>query len=96
MGNYELFYSLGVQVFTLERSPKVGCTRSPWAVKKRNKKINDPKYNERIKGEASILRKLNHPNIVGFRGFGSGASGEPCLVMEKLHASLGIIIYHNL
>ncbi|XP_033223233.1 lymphokine-activated killer T-cell-originated protein kinase [Belonocnema kinseyi] len=88
----ELGYGCGVQVFTLERSPKVGCVRSPWAVKKRNKRINDPKYSERIKGEASILRKLNHPNVIGFRGFASGSSGEPCLVMEKLDASLGDMI----
>lgn len=88
----ELGYGCGVKVFTLERSPKVGCIRSPWAVKKRNKVIKDPKYNERIRDEASILRKLNHPNIIGFRGFTKEASGEPCLVMEKLDSSLGDMI----
>lgn len=78
-----------MKVFTLERSPKVGCIRSPWAVKKRNKIVKDPKYNERIRDEASILRKLNHPNIIGFRGLTKASSGEPCLVMEKLDSSLG-------
>lgn len=82
---------LGVSVFNLERSPKVGFIRSPWAIKKRNRKIQESeKYNERIRFEAEILRKLNHPNIVGFRGFTEMKNGEPCLAMEKLDASLGI------
>ena len=51
-------------MFSLERSPKVGFSRSPWAIKKRNHRIAaDKKYNERIRFEAEVLRKLNHPNM---------------------------------
>ncbi|KAJ8680034.1 hypothetical protein QAD02_015821 [Eretmocerus hayati] len=89
----QIGYGCGVNVFTLERSPKVGFTRSPWAIKKRNKNvINDPKYNSRIKLEAEILRKLSHPNIVGFRAFTVSPNGDPCLAMEKLDISLGDMI----
>lgn len=85
----QIGYGCGVTVFSLERSPKVGFARSPWAIKKRNRKIvEDKKYNERIRFEAEVLRKLNHPNIVGFRAF-TEVSNEPCLAMEKLDASLG-------
>ncbi|CAL7947718.1 unnamed protein product [Xylocopa violacea] len=86
----QIGYGCGVNVFSLERSPKVGFTRSPWAIKKRNSKIvENKKYTDRIRFEAEILRKLNHPNIVGFRGFTEVSNGEPCLAMEKLDASLG-------
>ncbi|XP_076233518.1 lymphokine-activated killer T-cell-originated protein kinase [Calliopsis andreniformis] len=85
----QIGYGCGVSVFSLERSPKVGFTRSPWAIKKRNRKVpEDKKYNERIRFEAEVLRKLNHPNIVGFRAF-TEVSDEPCLAMEKLDSSLG-------
>ncbi|XP_033321760.1 lymphokine-activated killer T-cell-originated protein kinase [Megalopta genalis] len=89
----QIGYGCGVSVFCLERSPKVGFVRSPWAIKKRNRRVQeDKKYNERIRFEAEVLRKLNHPNIVGFRGFTEVPNGEridPCLAMEKLDASLG-------
>ncbi|XP_043274328.1 lymphokine-activated killer T-cell-originated protein kinase [Venturia canescens] len=87
----QIGYGCGVNVFTLERSPKIGHVRSPWAVKKRNNRIahHDKKYNERIRLEADILRKLNHPNIIGFRAFTISPTGDPCLVMEQLDNSLG-------
>ncbi|XP_076626587.1 lymphokine-activated killer T-cell-originated protein kinase [Colletes latitarsis] len=85
----QIGYGCGVAVFSLERSPRVGFARSPWAIKKRNHKVVDRKYNERIRFEAEILRKLDHPNIVGFRAFTEVANGEPCLAMEKLDTSLG-------
>lgn len=82
--------SLGVNVFTLERSPKVGFIRSPWALKKRNKNvIGSNKYYTRIKSEAEILRKLKHPNIIGFRALTYTEGGDACLAMEKLDISLG-------
>lgn len=83
-------YGCGINVFSLERSPKVGFIRSPWAIKKRNCKVtDDQKYNERLRFEAEILRKLNHPNVIGFRAFVELSNGEPCLAMEKLDSSLG-------
>ncbi|XP_015602278.1 lymphokine-activated killer T-cell-originated protein kinase [Cephus cinctus] len=86
-------YGTYVNVFTLERSPKVGFVRSPWALKKVNRNALSTKaYNTRICLEAEILCKLNHPNIVGFRAFTKASHGEACLVMEKLEVSLGDII----
>ncbi|CAK9810100.1 Lymphokine-activated killer T-cell-originated protein kinase [Anthophora plagiata] len=92
----QIGYGCGVNVFSLERSPKVGFSRSPWAIKKRNRKVEDNKYNERIRFEAEVLRKLNHENIVGFRAFAEISKGEPCLIMEKLDASLGDMIEQRL
>ncbi|CAD6215618.1 GSCOCG00000430001-RA-CDS [Cotesia congregata] len=89
----QIGYGCGVNVFTLERSPKVGFARSPWAIKKRNANLSkDIKYDLRIKFEADILRNLNHPNIVGFRALTLSATGIPCLAMEKLDQSLGDLI----
>lgn len=88
----QIGYGCGVNVFSLERSPKVGFTRSPWAIKKPNRKVvQDKQYSDRLRFEAEILRKLKHPNIVGFRAF-TEISNEPCLAMEKLDYSLGDII----
>ncbi|KAK2584525.1 hypothetical protein KPH14_006895 [Odynerus spinipes] len=89
----QIGYGCGVQVFTLERSPKVGFVRSPWAIKKRNSRVTkDKEYDDRIRLEAEILQKLNHPNIVGFRAFTLSSKGEPCLAMEQLDYSLGDMI----
>jgi len=80
----------GVAVYMLERSPKVGSVRSPWAVKKWLKGRNNETTDGRLQLEANVLRKLNHPNIIGFRAFTKGADGKPCLAMEALDMSLGI------
>lgn len=77
----------------LERSPKVGLVRSPWAVKKWLKGRNNEVNNGRLRLEADVLRRLNHPNIVGFRAFTTGIDGKLCLAMEALDMSLGI--YEN-
>lgn len=37
-------------------------------------------------------RKLNHPNIVGFRGVKKTSDGLQALVMEDCHISLGNIL----
>lgn len=90
--NYTLFSCLlsGAAVYMLERSPKVGSIRSPWAVKKWLKGKSDAANDGRLRLEADVLRQLNHPNIVGFRAFTNGADGKPCLAMEALDMSLGI------
>ncbi|XP_015111460.1 lymphokine-activated killer T-cell-originated protein kinase homolog [Diachasma alloeum] len=89
----QIGYGCGVNVFTLERSPKVGLIRSPWAIKKRNTSVSkDKKYDERIRLEAKILRALQHPNIVGFRALTESEAGVPCLAMEQLDVSLGDMI----
>lgn len=81
--------STGVNVFQLERSPRIGFARSPWAIKKRNNWAKDKKYDNRIRLEAEILKNLKHPNIVGFRAFTLSETGAPCLAMEQLDVSLG-------
>ncbi|XP_032689951.1 lymphokine-activated killer T-cell-originated protein kinase isoform X2 [Odontomachus brunneus] len=82
-------YGTGVAVYMLERSPKVGFIRSPWAIKKWLKGKNNEANNERLQLEADTLRQLNHPNIVGFRAFTTGVDGKYCLAMEALDISLG-------
>ncbi|XP_063983668.1 lymphokine-activated killer T-cell-originated protein kinase homolog [Diachasmimorpha longicaudata] len=89
----QIGYGCGVNVFTLERSPKVGLIRSPWAIKKRNTSIaKDKKYDDMIRLEGNILRALKHPNIVGFRALTESETGVPCLAMEQLDVSLGNMI----
>ena len=39
-----------------------------------------------------MLKNLNHPNIVGFRGFTKSEDGRDVLVMEDCDASLGDIL----
>lgn len=74
----------------LERSSEVGCTRSPWAIKKWMRGKNNEANDGRLRIEADFLRQLNHPNIVGFRAFTTGIDGKLCLAMEALDMSLGI------
>jgi PDZ-binding kinase len=87
-----------VGVFVLERSPKPsGELRSPWAIKKVQKLRNTSKalFSERIVIEAEILKTLQHPNIIGYRGF-TTRDGDPVLAMEKASRSLGDIIVERM
>ena len=67
----KLGWGTGVMVYRLDREPTGSrptyrnSPRSPWAVKKA-KKIRE-EARKRLIFESEILRKLNHPNIVGFR-----------------------------
>ncbi|KAH8345010.1 lymphokine-activated killer T-cell-originated protein kinase [Drosophila kikkawai] len=90
-----LGHGTGVSVYRLDRSPRQGQIRSPWAVKRitQNPRIRkDPLFNKRIVYEAEILRKLQHPNIVGFRGVVSTAEGVDTLALELCTTSLGSIL----
>jgi PDZ-binding kinase len=49
-------------------------------------------YALRLKDEAEILKKLNHPNIVGFRAFVKAVDGRDCLAMEECDTSVGDLI----
>jgi PDZ-binding kinase len=89
--NFELFF-LGVSVYRLKRSPKVGIHQSPWAVKRVVCTNVDSTYSERLKNEANILKKLNHPNIVGFRAFVKAEDGRDCLAMEECDTSVADLI----
>lgn len=86
-------FGTGIAVYELERSPAFNKFRSPWAIKKlirRNK--NNNAIQERLRNEADILRKLVHPNVVGFRAFLENKDGNNILAMEECSSSLGDII----
>lgn len=68
-------------------------TQSPWAIKKLlvNRK-KDNKLKKRLESEANILKKLNHPNIIGFRAYIKTPDGRNCLAMEECTTCLGDMI----
>ncbi|XP_014365269.2 lymphokine-activated killer T-cell-originated protein kinase homolog [Papilio machaon] len=86
-----LGYGTGVSVMQLVRSPKAGQIRSPWALKMLNKRVKPNKvYTERLQAEAELLQRMSHPNIVGFRAFGT--TKILYLGMEACDLSLGDMI----
>ncbi|XP_041482629.1 lymphokine-activated killer T-cell-originated protein kinase-like [Lytechinus variegatus] len=89
----KLGWGTGVSVYLLERSPKPdGSGRSPWAVKKVRSKYKKDRglvdVEGRLKKEAVILKKMDHPNIVEFRALSKSADGSLCLSMENGQQSL--------
>ncbi|GBP38791.1 hypothetical protein EVAR_33540_1 [Eumeta japonica] len=86
-----LGYGTGVSVLQLVRSPRAGQMRSPWALKMINKKVKPNRiFSERLQAEAALLKKMSHPNIVGFRAFDKGKILY--LGMEACDISLGDMI----
>ena len=81
----------GVSVYRFNRETNENDLRSPWAVKKVNKKARSG-ISERLALEASILKQLQHPNIVGFRAISGTVEGELCLAMEDCQRALEDII----
>jgi len=88
----KLGYGTGVSVFLYERSPAGNKFRSPWAVKKVNKRHALSQFGQRLEEEARILKTLSHPNIIGYRAFNKKDDGTHALVMEDGHKSLFDII----
>merc|ERR1711953_1042888 len=84
----KLGYGTGVSVFLYSRSPSGEKFRSPWAVKKVNKRHALSQFGDRLEDEAKVLKSLSHPNIIGFRGFNKREDGTHALVMEDGHKSL--------
>ena len=78
----QLGYGTGVKVLLYERSPRSGGPRSPWAIKKLNKPHATLDASKRLEEEAKILKNLNHPNIIGYRGFKRNADGTKVLALE--------------
>ncbi|CAG9760920.1 unnamed protein product [Ceutorhynchus assimilis] len=89
-------FGTGIAVYELERSPAFNKFRSPWALKKllkrtRKDTAKNTELQKRLNYEAEILRKLDHPNIVGFRAFVEKKDGN-ILAMEECSFCLGDLI----
>lgn len=73
----------------MERSPRQGAYRSPWAVKKVARRFatngGSQDFSRRLLQEAEILRSLEHPNIIGYRTLTKAQDGAWCLAMERAH-----------
>ena len=68
-----------------ERSPRNNIVRSPWAIKKLNKRISvKSEYAKRLEEEAEILKKLQHPNIIGYRGENWVTGSETNIIILKI------------
>ncbi|CAG0916660.1 unnamed protein product [Notodromas monacha] len=80
-----LGYGTGVSVYSLDR----GKEQSPWAIKKLNKFYRERQTVQKVclEKEAELMRKLNHPNIIGFRSYTQTPEG-PMLLLEKCDWSL--------
>eukprot|EP00794_Sanderia_malayensis_P008145 gene8145-9015_t len=93
----KLGWGTGVVVYRLDRSSSAVVSggaaiisKSPWAVKKAKKSKKEPM--KRLIKEAEILRRLDHPNIVGFRKISQLENGDTCLSMEEGGTDLGTMI----
>jgi len=75
-------FGKGVSVYLYERSPKAGSVRSPWAMKKINKRVASSGLADKMEKEAKKLKSLSHPNIIGYRAFKKQPDGVHTLVME--------------
>lgn len=83
----------------MERTPKQGRYRSPWAVKKVARRFANQEnqdFSRRLLEEAEILRTLEHPNIIGFRTLTKALDGTWCLAMEKANNCLMDLIEQRL
>ena len=85
-----LGYGTGVSVYLYQRSP--AAARSPWAVKKVNRRHAKGQFGRRLEEEARVLRALNHPNIVKFKAFQPGADGVHALLMEHGERALADLV----
>jgi len=87
-----LGFGTGVNVMLYERSPRGGMARSPWAIKKLRRKGEQACIATRLEEEAAILKRMSHPNIIGYRGFRREKDGGLILAVENGHKALYDII----
>lgn len=87
-------------MYRIQRTPAHNIIKSPWAVKRITKRAlangNTAVYNERLQKEAKILRQLNHPHVIGFRGMTKDAADRDVLALEICTTSLHDIIENRL
>uniref|UniRef100_A0A1B6CDM0 Protein kinase domain-containing protein n=1 Tax=Clastoptera arizonana TaxID=38151 RepID=A0A1B6CDM0_9HEMI len=89
-------YGTGVSVYHMDRSPADHKIRSPWALKKVSKMNKGGEISRRVCDESRILKSLNHPNIVGYRGYTKTEDGREVLALENCGKSLGDLIEERL
>lgn len=93
------YWNEGVSVYLMERTPKQGSYRSPWAVKKVARRFVNQEHQDfsrRLLEEAEILKTLEHPHIIGFRTLTKALDGTWCLAMEKAENCLMDLIEQRL
>lgn len=93
--SFNILYT-GVEVYRVQRTPSKEVLKSPWAVKRITKRSmangDTGVITERLLKEANILKRLKHPNIIGFRGMIKDKSGRDVLALEICTVSLQDII----
>ncbi|GAB0093114.1 lymphokine-activated killer T-cell-originated protein kinase [Sergentomyia squamirostris] len=98
----KLGFGTGIEVCRVNRTPSKDLVKSPWAVKRLNKFAiegdmeKSEVYSERLEKEASFLRQLNHPNIVGFRAYKKSQDGRNVLALEICDTSLADLLENRL
>lgn len=70
----------GVHVYQWDRSGRRDIEQSPWALKKAFKEYSRPLITKRMEIEANILKKMDHPNIVGFRAYMKSDTGRAVII----------------
>jgi PDZ-binding kinase len=83
----------------MERGPTSSGYRSPWAIKKVAKRFvnqENQDFSKRLLEEAEILKKLEHPHIIGYRTLTKALDGTWCLAMEKAENCLMELIEQRL
>lgn len=89
--------SPGIEVYRVQRTPSKNVLKSPWAVKRITKRTlagggNTGVICDRLLKEASILKRLKHPNVIGFRGMTKDEAGRDVLALEICTTCLHDII----
>ncbi|XP_055679945.1 lymphokine-activated killer T-cell-originated protein kinase homolog [Lutzomyia longipalpis] len=98
----KLGFGTGIEVCRVNRTPNKDVAKSPWAIKRLNRCAmtgdieRSEVYSERLDKEASLLRKLKHPNIVGFRAYKKDQEGRSVLALEVCDLSLADILEKRL
>lgn len=93
--NRFLFSFSGVEVYRIQRTASKNLLKSPWAVKRVTRRAlaeGNQVYNKRIIDEAEILRRLKHPNVIGFRSIVKDHMGRDVLALEDCDISLGDVL----